>query len=285
MKKWIAYIAYVIIILAAFLYLLFPSADIKNYIIQRAERFSPAVSVAIGSVSPCLAPGLKFSDLDISLRGQAVFNASEIRIRPKYLSLLSENKTFLVKGDVYGGTLDGKARIKNRSGSEYSSDVTFVDVQIRHIGVLNEILPHEIYGDAAGSIQYTTKNGSWGNGEAEITITGCRLELKPPIFGVKDLAPGKVNAVIKFQNRRASVQKITVDGEQMAGNVSGTIDLDRQLANSRLRLSGTIKPYPSLIKELGKSVPSHLLSKSDYADKGIAFRVSGTIGRPNFSLR
>lgn len=287
MKKWLAYIAYVIIIVAAFLYILFPSADIKNYIIQQTKQISPAVSVAIGNVKPRFPPGLKFSNLHISLRNQSVFNASEINVTPKYLSMLSDNKTFLLKGNVYEGTFDGKASVESSSKPEYSSEFTFDGVQIKNIQALKKLLPHEheIFGAADGSIQYSTKKGFWGNGGAEVTITGCRLELKPPIFEFKDLALGEVNAMIEFQNRQASIKEITVNGKQLTGKASGTIRLRRQLTESKIQLNGTIKPHPSLIKELGQSVPSQLLSKRNYKDNGISFRISGTLEQPNFSLR
>ncbi len=285
MKKWLAYIAYVLIIMAAFLYILFPSAEIKNYIIQRAGQISPSVSIAIGNVKPCFPPGLRFSNLEISTRRQSVFSASKINVIPKYLSLFSRNKTFGIKGIVYEGKLEGEASIENTSKSEYATEISFAGVQVHAIQALKELMPHEVYGTADGRIRYVTKNGFWGNGEAEITINDCRVVLKPPIFGFNDLAPGEVNAVLELQDRRMSVKKITVDGKQLTGNASGTVGLQRSISSSTVKLNGMVKPHPSLIKELGRSVPSKLFSKRDYVDKGIPFSISGTIERPNFSLR
>lgn len=285
MKKWIAYITYVIIIFAAFLYILFPSAEIKTFIVQQAEQISPGISVAIDKIAPSFPPGLKFSDLGVSVRNQAVFNASEISITPRYLSLFSAEKSFRLNGIVYNGQLSGDANVKNASRSEYSADITFDGMQVNEIETLIDLVPHQFFGAADGRIQYSSEGGLWGSGDAEVTITGCRIEFKPPIFGFKDMALGRVNAVVRLQNRQISIKEINVEGKQLAGDASGTIGLQRPLPNSTVRLNGTIKPHPSLIKELSGVVPSQLLSRRDYVDKGIPFGISGTLDRPNFSLK
>lgn len=285
MKKWIAYITYVIIIFAAFLYVLFPSAEIKTFIIQQAEQISPGASVAIGKIVPSFPPGLKFSNLDVSVGNKAVFNASEINITPRYLSLLSAEKSFRLNGIVYNGQLSGDANVKNASSSEYSADIIFDGMQVNEIEALKDLMPHQFSGAAEGRIQYSSEDGVWGNGDAEVTITGCRIEFKPPLFGFKDMALGRVNAVVQLQNRQISIKEILVNGKQVKGNASGTIGLKRPLPRSTVRLNGKIKPHPSLIKELSGIVPSQLLSRRNYVDEGVPFNISGTLDQPNFSLK
>ncbi|HMA86162.1 MAG TPA: type II secretion system protein GspN [Desulfosalsimonadaceae bacterium] len=285
MKKWIGYISYGVIILVAFLYLLFPSREIRDYLVQEAEKRVPGLSLGIGTLAPSLPPGLKFSELDVSLQNQPVFNASQMIVTPRYLSLFSADKSFRLKGDVYQGMLSGDAAVATASKPQYSADIDFEGVQMNAIDPLKELIPHQIFGAAQGDIKYSTQGGPWGEGNGEITVTGCRIEFKPALFGVKELDLGKVNAGIELQNRRASIKKITIKGAQISGNASGSLGLRRPLPQSTIQLEGTLKPHPSLIKELSRTVPSQLLSQRDYVDKGIPFRLSGTLDRPNFSLR
>ena len=285
MKKWIGYIIYGIIIMVAFLYILFPSGEIRDYLIQQAEQTSPEVSVDIGAVAPSLPPGLKFSDLDISLQNRPVFNAREMTVRPRYLSLFAADKSFRLKGAVYQGTLNGDAMVKTASNPQYAADIDFEAVQVDAIAPLKELMPHQMFGSAEGSITYDTQGGPWGQGNAEVSVSGCRIEFKPALFGVTDLALGKVKAVIDLKNRQAAIKEITITGTQVSGNAAGTLGLRRPLSRSTVQLEGTLKPHPSLIKELSRTVPSQLLSQRDIVDKGIPFRLSGTLDRPNFSLR
>ena len=285
MKKWIGYITYGIIILVVFLYLLFPASEIRDYLIQQAEQTSPEISVDIGTVAMSLPPGLRFSDLNVSRQNQPVFNASEMTVIPRYLSLFSADKSFRIRGDVYQGTLNGDAMLKTASKRQYAADIDFNGVQVNAIAPLKELMPHQVFGSADGSIEYSTQGGPWGEGNAEVTVSGCRVELKPALFGIQELALGKVTGVIEIKNRQAVVNEITINGTQVSGNAAGTLGLRQPLSRSTLQLEGTLKPHPSLIKELGRTVPSQLLSQRDIVDKGLPFRLSGTIDRPNFSLR
>ncbi|MFP4225181.1 MAG: type II secretion system protein GspN [Desulfobacterales bacterium] len=285
MKKWIGYITYGIIILVAFLYILFPSKEIRDYLIYQVKQVSPDISIDIGVVAPSLPPGLKFSDLDVSLQNQPVFNASEMTVIPRYLSLFSAEKTFRLKGDVYQGVLTGDTAVKTASKPQYSADLDFDAIQVNAIAQLKELLPHQLSGSAKGNVNYSTEGGPWGQGDAEITVSECRIEFKPSLFGVKDLSLGRVTAMVELENRQASIKEITVKGSQVSGNASGTLELRQPLSRSRVQLEGTLKPHPSLIKELGRSVPKQLLSQGDYLEKGIPFRLSGTLDRPNFSLQ
>ena len=285
MKKWFFYITYVLIILAAFLYLLFPSEEIKSYLIQQAGQIAPETSVDIGKIKPRFPPGLKFSDMEIALRNKSVIDAREINIIPRYLSLFSDNKIFAVKGVVYQGPFYGEASVANVSKPEYGADITFDAVEVNEISALSDLTPHQMYGNAEGHVKYNSKNGLYGNGEAEVVINDCRVELNPPLFGFKDLALGRVNAVIELQNREVSIKEITVNGKQVSGSATGAIGLRRPLPLSTVQLNGQIKPHPSLIKELSRVVPAQLLARRDYAENGIPFRISGTIERPNFSLK
>lgn len=285
MKKWTGYITYGIIILVAFLYILFPSKEIREYFIYQVKKAAPDVSVDIGVVSPSLPPGLKFSDLGVSLQNRPVFNAREMTVIPRYLSLFSAEKVFRLKGDVYQGGLSGDAAVKMASKPKYSADLDFDAVQVNAIAPLNELLPHQIFGSAKGSLRYSTEGGPLGQGDLEIAVSECRIEFKPALFGVKDLSLGRVTAMVELKNQQASIRELTVKGNQVSGNVSGTLGLRHPLSRSRVQLEGTLKPHPSFIKELGRSVPRQLLSQRDYVEKGIPFRLSGTLDRPNFSLQ
>ncbi|MDZ7830567.1 MAG: type II secretion system protein GspN [Desulfobacterales bacterium] len=285
MKKWIGYIGYGLIILIAFLYLLFPSREIRDYLIQEAEKRVPGLSVGIGALAPSLPPGLKFSELDVSLQNRPVFNASQMIVTPRYLSLFAADKSFRLKGEVYQGTLSGDAAVATASKPQYSADIDFEGIQMNAIDPLKKLIPHQVFGAAQGEIKYSTQGGPWGKGHAEVTVSGCRVVLKPSFFGIQELPLGKVKGVIEVKNRQAAIEEITIDGNQISGNAHGTIGLRRPLSQSTVQLEGTLKPHPSLIKELGRTVPSQLLSQRDIVDKGIPFRLSGTLDRPNFSLR
>ncbi len=285
MKKWTAYIIYGIIALLVFLYLLFPSGPVKQAIVRQLEARVPGLEVAIDDVAPSLPPGLTVINLQVAQENRPVFRSSRLTFTPAYLTLLSQRKMFNFKGEAYEGTFNGRGAVEPASKPQYSADLVFSGIQLAKIDALTGQLPHQVSGVAEGRIQYDAKTGSFGEGEAEATIKECRVTLASPVFGFESLAVGTVNALLELKGNAAQVKHIRINGSQVTGNASGTIGLRRPLTRSRLELKGTIKPHPSFIKELGQAVPSQILSMGDYVEKGVPFRISGTLERPRISLR
>lgn len=284
MKKWTAYIIYGIIALLVFLYLLFPSDSVKQAIVRQAGAIAPAVAVSIDAVSPNLPPGLTLKNLQVAHEDQQMFRSSRLTLTPAYLTLFSQRKMFHFTGEAYEGTFNGRGTVETASKQQGSAELVFSGVQLSKIDALTAMMPHQLSGSAEGRIQYDSKTGSFGEGEAEATIKECRVTLETPVFGFESLAVGSVNAVLELEGNAARVKQIRINGSQVTGKASGTIDLQRPLTRSRLDLKGTVKPHPSFIKELGQAVPSRILSMGDYAEKGVPFRISGTLERPKISL-
>jgi len=285
MKKWIGYTCYVIAALVVFIYLLFPSQEIKQYMLQQSAALGPDVSVELDRVDLNLPPGLVFTNLKLFFQGSAAFDSSQLKLTPRYVSLFSSAKALNIKGKAYNGDLNGRASVENASKPIYATDLAFEDIQLDKIAILSELVPHQVSGIAEGKVVYSSGSESFGEGNARLMIKQCRVELGAPIFGFTELSVGTLKATLELKGRQANVQEITIDGRQVSGNASGEIRLRQPLSESRIQLSGVIKPRPSFIKELGKVVPSQLLSGGNFVRNGVPFRISGSVERPNFSLR
>jgi len=285
MKKWTAYIIYGLSVLLIFLYLLFPSGPVKQFIVRQVEAMAPALVIQMDDIAPSIPPGLTVNNLQVALENGSVFRVPRLTLTPAYLSLFSTRKVFNLKGVAYEGAVNGQTAVENASRPNYSADVVFEAVELDKIDALTELMPHHVSGVASGHIQYETKTGNFGQGDAEATIKECRVQLNAPIFGFESLTVGTVNAVLELKGDTAELRHIRIKGRQVTGNASGVIELRRPLNKSTLQLTGTIKPHPSFIKELGQAVPSQILSMGNYVEKGVPFRISGTLERPKISLR
>ena len=285
MKKWIGYTAYVIAAVVVFLYFLFPSDAIKQYIVQQSAALGPDVAIELDHVDPSLPPGLLLSNLKLFFKGNAAFDSSQLKLTPRYLSLFTSAKGLNIKGKAYNGDLNGRASLENASKPQYATDLAFSDIHLDKIAILSEMLPHQVSGMADGKVVYSSGSSGFGEGSAQMMIKQCRVELGAPIFGFTELNVGTLKADLELKGQKATVKEITIDGRQVSGNASGEIRLRQPLPQSRIQLSGVIKPRPSFIKELGKVVPSQLLSGGNFVRNGVPFRISGSVERPNFSLR
>lgn len=285
MKKWIGYTVYGIAALVVFIYLLFPAQEIKQYIMRQSAALGPDVSIELDKVDLSLPPGLRLYSLKLFYKGSAAFDSSQLKLTPRYSSLFTSAKGFNIRGNAYSGDLNGRASVKRASKPEYATDLAFDEIQLDQIAILSELVPHQVSGIADGKVVYSSGSGGFGEGSARLMIKQCRVELGAPIFGFTELTVGTLKATLELKGEQANVKEITIDGRQVSGNASGEIRLRQPLSQSRIQLSGVIKPRPSFIKELGKVVPSQLLSGGNFVRNGIPFRISGSVERPNFSLR
>ncbi len=79
------------------------------------------------------------------------------------------------------------------------------------------------------------------------------------------------------------IKETIIKGNQAGGDISGTITLKNPSGKSILNLSGTIKPQPSLIAKLGGM--ASLFLKQKQGNTGFPFKITGTLEKPNFSLK
>jgi type II secretion system protein N len=285
MKKWLLYSVYVIAVLAAFLYLLFPSDEFRQYIVHRAAAADPSVTVRLEKVAPRLPPGLVLFDLGVSLRGRPVFDVSELQLTPRYASLFSASKAFHVKGKAYEGSLEGRASFQTRGDQAYSADITFEQLAVDQMDGISGLVPYQLSGRAEGRVRYRSNAGVYGEGETEVMVKEAFVNFTPSLFGFQELSLGTVTAKASLTGDVARITDATIEGLQMSGDAKGSIALRQPLDRSRINLTGTLKLHPSFIKEISRAIPPQLFSIGDFVDKGIPFRITGSIREPKFSLR
>jgi len=284
MKKWVFYIVFAAAAAAAFLYLLFPSQQVRRYIIRQVGQQSPGISVELARVSPCLPPGLRLEDLRLFRKGRLVFQSPRMRVIPRYLSLFSASRRFHLAGSASGGRFEGEVAIEKASRPICAADISFQGIKMEKIAALAEHRPHQLYGAAEGSVSYSTKGDGFGKGRADIRVKQSRIDLDTPMFGFKGVSAGTVTAELKIDGRRALVKQIQLEGSQVSGSASGTISLKRPLKRSRLDLKGTIRLHPGFVKKLGQAVPEQVFPVRKFVEKPVSFRISGTAERPAYSL-
>ncbi|MGB5746529.1 MAG: type II secretion system protein GspN, partial [Desulfobacterales bacterium] len=110
-KKTLLYTAYIIGLTVFFLYFLFPSDAVKDYVAYKISQGNPDISVTIDRVNPVLPPGIKLHAVGIAHGNKALIDLDSVKITPGLLSFFSSTKTARFKGRVKAGTVQGRAEI------------------------------------------------------------------------------------------------------------------------------------------------------------------------------
>ena len=279
MKKWLAYILYIVVVVIFFLYYLFPGEAFTSYINHHINGLLPGYKISTDQAMPSFPPGLKLKSPAIYNQNKPIIGADQLKIRPAYLSLLSDNKTFFIDGFAYDGRLEGTADIVFNSKPQIDLNLEFKDIQINQIQSLKQFVSYEITGAARGNIFFNNTDANAGKGNAEIIVSDSSLTFEPSLFSIDQLSFKTIEAEIEMINRRIILKQFEINGRQLSGDAKGSINLAHPINKSRINITGKIKPHPTLIKELGS------LFGKKIKNGVIPFRISGTLERPDFSLK
>jgi len=283
-KKTLLYTAYIIGITLFFLWYLFPSDTLKDYLAYRLSRGNPDVTVTIDRISPVLPPGIKLHTVDIFHQSKNLIEVTSLKVMPGLGSLFSDTTTVNFKARMYDGTLNGRAEISGPAAGGIKINGNLAGVQVQQISALQQLSDHGISGGLGGKFIYA-------DGEAtqqlsgNLTMANCRLELADEIFNQKSFEFKNMEADLVLQNRNLVINEFSATGNQLDLKFAGRIKLNKgDRAKNELDLTGTITPHHVFLTKIGKDLPVDLLRNKKSGKTLISFKIDGTLDEPGFSL-
>ena len=284
-KNTLLYTAYIIGITLFFLWYLFPSDTLKDYLAYRLSQGNPDVTVSIDRISPVLPPGIKLHEVDISHQNMALIEVESLKVMPGLGSLFSDTTIVNFKSRVYEGTLSGRAEISADSeGSGIKIDGNIAGVQVQKISALQQLSDHEISGRLGGNFAYSAGKAN-RKLSGNLTMTNCRLELATAVFNQKSFEFKNIDADLALQNTTLGINGFNATGNQLDLKIAGKIKLNKSdPAKNELNLSGTVTPHHVFLAKIEKDIPVDFLRNKKAGQTAISFKVDGTLDDPGFSL-
>lgn len=286
-KAIVAYLVFALAATAFFGYLLFPDAALNTYVEQRLAVMAPGLQVTADSTRPTLLPpGVKMTAVGLSYDGQRLTQIATACIYPHLRSLLDANKKVRFTASLADGTLNGTAATSNDNPSGRLRFTVDLD-QIR-LERIDAFKKNERFTDgslARHIANDVSPNPSSGGVNGRLSVAGLKIQLKEPFFSLNDLVMEKTDAEFTMSGGNIRLTALTFDGPMVEGRITGVIDIRQPMQDSRLNLSGNVKPRPDLIARLQESLPAVLENVRTLGTRGLNFRVRGTIDNPDLSMR
>lgn len=284
-KRYVFYTVWFFCALLFFLYRLFPGAEIKKYIEYRVKNSGTAYALHIGDIRPALPPGLVLFSVEIR-EGDRVIEADEVKLRPRLFSLFTSSPAMDFRADLYGGTAEGRMKrdsAEKGEGRTLSAYAVLSGIQLKQIEAVQNMSGHAISGILAGTVAYSGSDLS-EKGDADLTVRDLTVELGTPLLSIGKLAFTDVSAKLGLENMQVQIRECTVKGNQVGGNIAGTVGLKQPSENSVLNLAGSIKPHPTLIAQMGEGMVA-LLFRSNRSRSEFPFVIKGTLEKPEFLMQ
>ena len=286
LKKTILYALFVIAVTVLFLYALFPSEQIKPYIISMAEQYAPGIQVAIEKISPAFPPGIKLQQIDIRHKEYTLLKVDSARVAPSLWSLLKLRKTINFNLVTSQGKIRGQAQLTPPDENmQMVVQAELMKIQLKQVALLRGLPDYIVSGELDGRIEYQVDHDNRGRGVATIGVSQGSLELLKPVMSIDKLEFRNIDAELSLSPGQVRFRRCDMDGREVDGRLIGSILLSSPYENSRMNLSGTAKPHPEFLNKIRKSVPLDLFGGKDINRSGLPFRIYGTFNKPGFALR
>ena len=294
------YISLAIVSFFFFFFVSFPWGILKEAIVAQVRGVSP-IGVQISELGPSFPVGFQADGIKLtSADGSKQAELKHIEINVSILSLLIGNLGLSVEAeDMQGGELSldtGLSISKLMSGQAIPNDVDLnsknfslgplvslgLNVYSDHAnelikGLIKQIdLRGKLNGIAKLSINSSTPTQS--KGEVKLNIKDMILAINDPNL---DIAPQKFKKAIvsaKMKSGSFSVNKVSgFHSGELVVDLSGILKFSKPINRSNLNFNIDLKLMGGLQENFG-----FLLSMGGGSDSNAKYRITGTLGRPDF---
>jgi type II secretion system protein N len=279
-KSLIGYTLYAILLAGVLLYYRFPAEAVERYLAGEFARAVPGAELIVGETRPALPPGLILEPAGVARAGTILLRLDRVRLRPALFSLLGDRPETDVEIRAFGGRLDGSVTLSRSPGrgTPETASVRIADIDLSGIEAFRDLSPHAVTGRLDGEIDY-----DGGDGAAILTVTDGGLEFAAPLFNLDRLSFARIEARLRLDgNRTLRLEECALTGNQVGGNLSGTLTLATPAEDSLLDLRGEIRPHPALFAALDEGAA--MLFRRNRGGQPIPFSIRGSLASPRFSL-
>lgn len=284
-KNVLLYSVYIIFVTAFFIYYLFPSDKMKDYIILNLNNTNPDINISLDRVKLAFPLGLRLQQVNLYHQKDFLLNAEQIKIVPEFLSLFRSKPIFIFKGRTYDGVLEGKGEFtENFSTGSVVINAKISSLQIKKVDTIQQLTGLKISGLLNGDLTYNGGGKHKGNLRAKLDISDCTIELLNPFFNLDSIVFNNINADFTVKNRKLQFKHCVFTGNQMNGSLAGSVTLNSPLGKSTIKLIGSVKLHQLFLTKLGEDFPVDQLPKNIFGKTGFPVKFFGTLDKPEFSF-
>ena len=287
--KWLGYILFATILSGVFLYFCFPSDVICRYLEGSAARLAPALALKVQRIRPVFPLGLRLEKTNLDLKERPefpLFKADSFVVMPSIQVLALRRPAFRFDCAAYGGKIQGVIAFKTFSlGGPLESDIEISSVRLDRYPYLRQWLNGELTGVVSGTVVYACSQGDFlqGSGEGDLSISDSSLRLAQPFLGMESLHFRRIDAQIALDKQMLYLDRFDFSGEQMEGEVSGTIYLENSIAQSSLDLTVTLREFSALRDNPGLVDMVSFLGQG-LKEGNLTISIHGTVAEPMISF-
>lgn len=285
-RKIVLYGLYTLAVVFFFLYVRFPSQAVQDYVTKKIHQSYPDIQLITEKVTPVFPFGLKMAPLTLSYSGTPVLRTDFATATVSLSSLFKKNKQIDYSGTIGNGSFKGWTEwSKIEKKSQVKSSLKFMNLAIESVDWVNRWPGYKPWGEMNASLDYDSRKGGTGSATVLIDIAQAGVLLNPALMGLEKIEVAQLQAEMVLTQKMLQIKRCDANGPQMTGKLVGSVMLREPIGSSRLTMSCTIKPEPAFIAEHKTDPIGGLLGSETAQQRGLVFRITGTLDTPNYTTR
>jgi type II secretion system protein N len=281
-KKWFLYSIYALALAIFFVYYLFPTERLKTFVVMQVSRINPALRVTVAKAVLMLPPGVRLQQVQVDHDNTPLLFADDLVILPHLKTLLSDRKRYSFRMKSYEGEVTGTAEVDGTR--QVTIDALVAGMKLSGLPFLKRFSANHIEGILGGKFAYVAASGKPEVLNITLDINNMAVTLGTPFFTLDQVRFDKVHADAVLRNQRLEITRVALTGEQVEGNLAGSVSLNTDLMQSVVNLNGTVMPQKQYLENSGVQVSGSVLAGLK-AGGGIPVRISGPLGDLMLSTR
>jgi type II secretion system protein N len=289
-KKWVGYVLFALILTVMLLYYRFPLDALRDYLQVMTGRANPHLVLSLDRVKLAFPIGLKLIQTEVALKNmpeRVVLRADSLLLKPGLWSLLRGEATYCFDCVAYQGNVSGCVSFdRDRTKGLLDSQIELSNISIGDYAYLLDLIGRHVQGTLNGTVSYAGQYNLLmdGSGEANLRLSGGRVELLQPFLTVESIDFSEMEIEMALKKQKINVTRLELKGPQFRGTLSGTITLKQEFAKSGLDLKGKIEPFAALFKSTAGNVDTVQFFKQRLKGGTLPFVIQGTLGEPEIKF-
>jgi type II secretion system protein N len=276
------YIIYIAVLLAVFLYVMFPDSVLKDIVSAQAEKRFPDLDIRFEKTGFRLPLGIIFKGLEVALKDnpdEPLYVSEKTSVKVSITGLLFGNMKVTFSSRVNGGEISGVFEEKGKEGCNITAVIDAIILDGKPF--IHPELSRKIEGTLSGKINYTGESAEYirGNGNISLEMVNGRFKLLIPLFDVDGIGFKMVSLTGALDNMNLNVKDLSMTGGPFNGRVKGDVQLKEDILSSGLRLSAKITTAPEMKKEMPELYRAIEASKI-MKNGSVLLDIQGTLTKP-----
>ncbi|RJQ60428.1 MAG: type II secretion system protein GspN [Desulfobacteraceae bacterium] len=290
-KTFLCFI-YILSAVGLFLYLLFPSVAVQQYVVSRVERSFPGIRLSLSRLQPMLPAGISIASSQLLFKDAPLIRADGIQVNPRLDSLFRPLKRIAFQGNTSGGRFNGTIIFAKNDQIQVDTGLTGVKIeeipflQNLNIGGLSGVCDCRIQSGAKGSVTIKLKISECKGAFSSFIPDDRSItdSITDSIPGTESISLQKVMADLDYREGELKIRETIFEGPKINGSISGTVIIKEPFGRSLLKLDGKIRTDRRIEAGSEDRTSMQMLSERNPSAADSDFRIEGTLENPIFSF-